>query len=125
IGLIEAYTTVMRRALQLSADSTPPVNYEPANAAILLVASRLVDFYTLLGNEAYADAQDSTIGITTENGSFSLSPSIFNFQNQLDSLLTEELVLLRGRDDSGGPVAASPVYNRLFWNFTTGDGEVA
>ena len=125
IGLIEAYTTVMRRALQLSADSTPPVNYEPANAAILLVASRLVDFYTLLGNEAYADAQDPTIGITTENGSFSLAPSIFNFQNQLDSLLSEELVLLRGRDDSGGPVAASPVYNRLFWNFTTGDGEVA
>jgi hypothetical protein len=115
----------MRRALQLSVDSTPPVNYEPANAAILLVASRLVDFYTLLGNEAYADAQDPTIAITTDGGNFSLSPSIFNFQNQLDSLLSEELVLLRGRDDSGGPVAAPPVYNRLFWNFTTGDGEVA
>ena len=41
------------------------------------------------------------------------------------SSLSEELVLLRGRDDSQGPVAASPVYNRLFWNFTTGDGEVA
>ena len=125
IGLIEAYTTVMRRALQLSVDSTPPVDYGPANNAILLVASRLVDFYTLLGNEAYADAQDPTIGITTDSGSFTLNPSIFNFQNQLDSLLSEELVLLRGRDDSNGPVAAAPVYNRLFWNFTTGDGEVA
>lgn len=125
IGLIEAYTTVMRRALQLSADATPPIDYGPANAAILLVASRLVDFYTLLGNEAYADAQDPTIAITTASGNFSLAPTIFNFQNQLDSLLTEELVLLRGRDDANGPVAASPVYNRLFWNFTTGDGEVA
>ncbi len=125
IGLIEAYTTVMRRALSLSVDSTPPVNYDPANNAILLVASRLVDFYTLLGNEAYADAQDPMIGITTEDGVVSLAPTIFNFQNQLDSLLSEELVLLRGRDDSQGPVAANPVYNRLFWNFTTGDGEVA
>lgn len=125
IGLIEAYTTVMRRALQLSVDSTPPVDYGPANAAILLVASRLVDFYTLLGNEAYADAQDPTIGITTNSGNFSLAPSIFNFQNQLPSLLEEELILLRGRDNSLGPVAARPVYNRLFWNFTTGQGEVA
>ncbi len=125
LGLIEAYTTVMRRAMQLSIDGTPPVNYGPANTAILLVASRLVDFYTLLGNEAYADAQDPTIGITTNDGQFSLAPSIFKFQNQLASPLEEELVLLRGRDNTLGPVAASPVYNRLFWNFTGGDGEVA
>ena len=125
IGLIEAYTTVMRRALQLSVDGTPPVNFGPANNAILLVASRLVDFYTLLGNEAFADAQDPTIGITTNSGQFSLAPSIFNFQNQLATLLDEELVLLRGRDTTNGPVTARPVYNRLFWNFTTGDGEVA
>ncbi|MEM1080437.1 MAG: hypothetical protein AAGH65_02535, partial [Pseudomonadota bacterium] len=125
IGLIEAYTTVLRRALQLSVDGTPPVNFGPANNAILLVASRLVEFYTLLGNEAFADAQDPTIGITTNNGTFSLAPSIFNFQNQLASLLDEELVLLRGRDTTNGPVTANPVYNRLFWNFTTGDGEVA
>jgi hypothetical protein len=125
VGLIEAYTTVMRRAMQLSVDGTPPVNYGPANNAILLVASRLVDFYTLLGNEAFADAQDPTIGITTNAGQFSLSPSIFNFQNQVPSLLEEELVLLRGRDSSLGPVAARPVYNRFFWNFTSGDGEIA
>ncbi len=125
IGLIEAYTTVMRRAMSLSVDSTPPVNYDPANTAILQVASRLVDFYTLLGNEAFADAQDPMIGISTEGGVVSLAPTIFNFQNQLSSLLEEELVLLRGRDDSQAPVAANPVYNKLFWNFTTGDGEVA
>jgi len=126
IGLIEAYTTVMRRALSLSAGATPPIDYGPANAAILLVASRISDFYTLLGNEAYADAQDPTIAVDTNDGSYmSMAPSIFNFQNQLPSLLDEELALLRGRDDSHGPVAASPVYNRLFWNFTRNDGEVA
>ncbi len=125
MGLIEAYTTVMRRAMQLSVDSTPPIDYGPANAAVLLVASRLVNFYTLLGNEAYADAQDPTIGIDTEGATVNLNPSIFTFQNQLESPLDEELVLLRGRDQSHGPVAASPIYNRLFWNFTRNDGEVA
>src|SRR6056297_2822345 len=104
----------MRRALQLSVDGTPPVNFGPANTAILQVASRLVEFYTLLGNEAYADAQDPTIGITTNSGEFSLAPAIFNFQNQLASLLDEELALLRGRDSTNAPVTASPVYNRLF-----------
>lgn len=128
IGLIEAYETVFRRAQQLSIDSNPPVNYEPANAALLNIGSRLVDFYLLLGNEAYADAQDPTIGITTTSAQLnfaSLAPTIFNFQNQTASLLEEELVLLRGRDNRQGPTAASPVYNRFFWNFTQGDGEVA
>jgi hypothetical protein len=128
IGLIEAYQTVMRRAMTLSVNSTPPVNYGPANAAILNVASRLVGFYALLGNEAWADAQDPTVGIRTDDPVFglgSLAPTIFNFENQTASLLEEELLLLRGRDDSQGPVAARPVYNRLFWNFTSGNGEIA
>jgi hypothetical protein len=50
--------------------------------------------------------------------------SIFAFQNQLDSLLEEELALLRGRDgpygtdnSSGTRVDVAPVYNRLYWNF--------
>ncbi len=125
IGLIEAYTTVMRRAMDLSVNATPPVDYNPVNNAILNVASRLVDFYALLGNEAYADAQDPTIGLLTSGEFESFAPTIFPFQNQVASLLEEELVLLRGRDGSQGPIAASPVYNRFFWNFTTGDGEVA
>jgi hypothetical protein len=125
LGLIETYTTVLNRALDLSVKGTPPIDFGPANNAILLVASRIVDFYTLLGNEAFADAQDPTIGITTSNGDFSLAPTIFNFQNQMATVLEEELTLLRGRDESLGGVAGRPVYNRLFWNFTTGDGEVA
>ena len=126
IGLIEAYETVLRRGRSLSTDGTPPVNYQPANDALLLITSRIADLYTLLGNEAMADAADPSIGFTTSSGEYgSMASSIFAFQNQLDSLLEEELVLLRGRDDSASGVQAAPVYNRLYWNFTMGDGEVA
>ncbi len=126
VGLIEAYTTVLDRGKDLSIDAVPPVDYGPANNSLLLAASRVADLYMLLGNEAFADAQDPTIGFGTDSGEYgTLAPSIFAFENQLDSLLEEELVLLRGRDPSGAPVGARPVYNRLFWNFTMGEGEVA
>jgi hypothetical protein len=126
LGLIAAYETVLNRGRALSIDGVPPVNYEPANNALLLAAGHIADLYMLLGNEAYADASDPTIGLTTVSGVYgNLAPSIFSFQNQLDSLLEEELVLLRGRDDRSATVRAAPVYNRLFWNFTSGEGEVA
>lgn len=126
IGLIEAYQTVLNRARRLSIDGSPAVNFNPANNALLLAASRIADLYQLLGNEAYADAQDPTIGFGTTSLEYgSAAASIFAFQNQLDSLLGEELVLLRGRDDTFAGVGAPPVYNRLLWNFTLGEGEVA
>jgi hypothetical protein len=126
IGLIEAYTTVLNRGKNLSIDGTPPIDYAPANQALLLVAARIADFYTLLGNEAYADAQDPMIGFGTGSDVYgTLAPTIFAFQNQLDSLLSEELVLLRGRDNTNTNTSARPVYNRLYWNFTSGDGEFA
>jgi hypothetical protein len=125
VGLIEAYETVLRQARALSTDGTPPVNYDPANNALLLMASRIADLYTLLGNEAVADAVDPTIGFSTSSEYGSIASSIFAFQNQLESLLEEELTLLRGRDDSSAGVQGAPVYNRLFWNFTMGEGEVA
>ncbi len=126
VGMIEAYETVLQRAMTLSIDSAPPVDYGPANDALLFITSRLADFYMLIGNEAAADASDPMIGFGTDSGVYgSLAPTIFSFQNQLPSLLEEETVLLRGRDDAAAGVAANPVYNRLFWNFTTGDGEVA
>jgi probable HAF family extracellular repeat protein len=126
LGLIEAYQTVLEAARKLSIEGSPPVNYNPANNALLLAASRIADLYLLLGNEAYADAQDPTIGIGTTDIQYgSAASSIFAFQNQLDSLLAEELALLRGRDDTFAGVGAPPVYNRLFWNFTLGEGEVA
>jgi hypothetical protein len=128
-GLIEVYETILRRGLALSIEGTPPVDYPPANDALLLAAGRLADLYMLLGNEAYADAADPTIAFGTDDGIYgSQATSIHCFMNQTGSLLEEELGLLRGRDNSKLPsVQTHPVYNRFIWNFTrdiTG-GEVA
>ena len=40
-------------------------------------------------------------------------------------MLDQELDLLRGRDDTETSVTAPPVFNRLYWNFTGGNGQVA
>ena len=126
LGLIEAYQTVLNRAKSLSVNGTPAVDYDPANNALLLAAGKISDLYMLLGNEAFADAADPTIGITTDSATYgNLASTIFAFQNQLASQLEEEVTLLRGRDDQAEGVNTAPVYNRLFWNFTSGDGEVA
>ncbi len=126
IGLISAYETVLRRGRRLSIDSVEQINDSAANNALLLAAGRVAEFYMLLGNEAYADAADPTIGFRTDQSGYgTLAPSIFTFQNQLDSLLEEELALLRGRDDRSATVKAPPFYNRLIWNFTKNEGEVA
>ena len=126
IGLIEAYETVLRRGRQLSIDAAQPVDDPTANNALLLAAGSIADLYMLLGNEAFADAADPTIGFRTDAAGYgTLAPCIFTFQNQLDSLLEEELALLRGKDDTGQSVRVPPAYNRLFWNFTKGEGEVA
>jgi hypothetical protein len=127
LGLIEIYDTVLGRGKQLSVDAG--YRYPPANNALLLAAGRIADLYTLLGNEAYADAADPTIAYGTEDGTYGReATSIHCFMNQTASLLEEELCLLRGRDDSRAPgVQVHPLYNRLMWNFTrdiTG-GEVA
>lgn len=128
VGLIELYQTVLNRGLSLSLNGTPSQSTSGSNNALLLAASRIADFYMLLGNEAYADAQDPTIGFNAAGAPDfgTLASSVFAFQNQLPSLLDEELHLLRGRDDSAAGVGARPVYNRLFWNFTNGlEGEPA
>ena len=120
LGIIEVYGTLLDRAAGLTIDQG--VDLQDSNKAVLFAANRLADLYMLLGNNAYADATDPTIGFSTEDGQYGTeAPSIFCFQNQVDSLLEEELVLLRGRNDNG----VQPFYNRLIWNFTLGDGEVA
>lgn len=126
LGLISAYESVLNRARDFSIDAVPPQNYGPTNDALLNITSRLVTFYQALGNEAYADAVDPTIGFSTTSAEYgNMAPSVFAFQNQVDSLLEEELALMRGRDDSAGSTKNSPYYNRLIWNFTQGEGEVA
>ena len=125
-GLIEIYETILRRGRSLSIDGNPPVDYPPANSALLLAAGNIAELYLLHANEAFADSSDPTIGLTTDSTDLgSIASSVFAFENQLSSLLEEELVLLRGRDDASTGVGAAPVYNRLYWNFTGGDGETA
>ena len=126
VGLIEAYESVLERGLSLSVDGTPPVDNIGANQALLLVANRISDFYMLLANEAVADAADPTVGFRTDTSFGTRASTLHSFMNQTESLLSEELILLRGRDDSETTVQAPPAYNRFYWNMTlAGDGEVA
>ncbi len=125
-GLIEIYETVSRRARDLSIHAG--INYGPANDALLLVTGYLNDLYTILGNEAAADAADPTISTATAAGvQNSIATARFSFAGQVGSLLEEELGLLRGRDDFMQPgVQSAPAYNRMWWNYTRGiaSGEV-
>ena len=119
-GLIEIYETVLRRGRALSIEAG--YNYGPANDALLLAAGYLNDLYMMLGNEAWADAANPTIGIGTANRTYGdIATALFAFKGQEPSLLEEELALLRGRDDFLLPgVEVAPVYNRLVWNYTRG-----
>lgn len=119
-GLIEIYETVLRRGRSLSVESG--FNYGPANDALLLAAGYLSDLYVLLGNEAWADAANPTIGIGTADNTYGdIATALFAFRGQMASVLDEELALLRGRDDFFQPgVEITPVYNRLIWNYTRG-----
>ena len=119
-GLIEIYETVLRRGRSLSIDAG--YNYGPANDALLLAAGYLNDLYMMVGNEAWADAANPTIGIGTKDATYGdVATALFAFKGQEPSLLEEELALLRGRDDFLQPgVKVAPVYNRLVWNYTRG-----
>ncbi len=119
-GLIEVYETVLNRGKLLSIGGG--INYGPANDALLLAAGYLNDLYMVLGNEAWADAANPTIGIGTKDNTYgSIATALFAFRGQLPSLLEEELALLRGRDDFLLPgVELRPVYNRMVWNYTRG-----
>ena len=125
-GLIEIYETVLRRGRMLSIDAG--INYGPANDALLLAAGYLNDLYLFVGNEAWADAANPTIGIGTADQTYGdIATSLFAFKGQVPNLLEEELALLRGRDDFLLPgTEVTPVYNRLIWNYTRGidSGEV-
>ena len=125
-GLIEIYETVLRRGRGLSIDAD--INYGPANDALLLAAGYINDLYMIVGNEAFADAANPTIGISTASEEFGdVATAQFAFSGQVPTLLEEELGLLRGRDDFALPgVELTPVYNRLVWNYTRGinSGEI-
>ena len=119
-GLIEIYETVLNRGKMLSINAG--YNYGPANDALLLAAGYLNDLYMMLGNEAWADAANPTIGLGTADKTYgNVATALFAFKGQVASLLEEEMGLLRGRDDFLSPgVRLNPVYNRLYWNYTRG-----
>lgn len=121
-GMIELYATVLKRARDLSIDLSTPVSTDGITIALQLAATRLSDFYQLLGDEAYVDALDPTIGHGSSSADYGhLAPAVHAFQNQTSNLLEEELALLRGVDD----FFARPIYNRLMPNFTKAEGEAA
>ncbi len=127
-GLIEIYESVFRRGISFSLEAG--IDDPAVNQSLMLVAGRLAQLYLLLGNEAYADASDPTIAISSAPGDgFVGAPStIHAFMNLADApdLLSEELVLLRGRDDEFAPrIEESPTYNRFRWNFSGNDGQTA
>ncbi|MDD2597680.1 MAG: hypothetical protein PHO37_00435 [Kiritimatiellae bacterium] len=136
IGLIQLYQTVLNKAEALSL--TLGLSDSDANKQLQLAVGRLGDLYMVLGNEALSDALNPTIGFGTEYGGAAAGfhsvdygeafSAFFCFDNQVPSLLDEELALLRGRSGENAPsVRIAPYYNRLVWNFTKGihAGEVA
>jgi probable HAF family extracellular repeat protein len=125
IGLLQAYQTVLGVGESLSIDGSPPVNNSAANLALQGAAGDISQLDVVLGNEAYAEFSDPSIGFSTTGSFGSVASSLFAFEDEVDTLLDQELDLLRGRDDSGTTVTAYPVYNRLYWNFTGGNGQDA
>ncbi len=132
VGLIQLYETLLNKAESMSLQLE--INDADANKQLQLAVARLGDLYNLLGDEAFSDALNPTIGFGPGSGFGSsvdygaLSSALFCFDNQVPTLLDEELALLRGRTQEMAPSThLSPYYNRLVWNFTRGmnAGEVA
>ena len=132
IGLIQLYETLLNKAESMSL--LLKINDAGANKQLQLAVERLGDLYKVLGDEAYSDAKNPTIGfgekmeLMDQVEFASEASSLFCFDNQVNSLLDEELCLLRGRSGVSAPTTRmGPYYNRLLWNFTKGitAGEVA
>jgi len=126
VGLIELYETVLQRARDLSGNTNDP----GVNQALLLASTRLAMLYELLAGEAYTDALNPSISLTTADADntalnfaqlSAANPYVFAFTNQVPNLLQEELALLRGTDY----LKSYPCQNRLFWNYFKGIGEAA
>ena len=126
VGLIQLYETILNKAESMSL--LLGVNDAGANKQLQLAVERLGDLYKVLGDEAYSDAKNPTVAFGGAAGKASEATSLFCFDNQVNSLLDEELCLLRGRSGVSAPSCRlAPYYNRLLWNFTKGitAGEVA
>ena len=124
VGLLELYQTIFNKAESiLIAAGGGNVDL---SKQLILATTRMGEFYSLLGAEAYSDAKNPLIGSSTDEPT---AAGVFCFANQVPTLLDEELALLRGRTSTTQfpKLTAAPYYNRLLWNFTKGitEGEVA
>ncbi|MEO0915439.1 MAG: hypothetical protein AAFY31_00390, partial [Pseudomonadota bacterium] len=120
-GLIEIYETVLNRATRLAFGGQIAAG-AGMQGDLAQVAGRLGDLYRALGNEAVSDALDPSIVSTSEMADDrNRASSAFAFSSVLTSRLDEELVLLRGRNDTTGPTAQPPTYNRLRWALDSGE----
>ena len=127
VGLLELYQTLFNRAESvLQASGSPSVDL---SKQLLLAQTRMGEFYSLLGAEAYSDAKNPLVAQRTlddmEESTLNLPSSVFCFANQVPSLLDEELALLRGRSAATAypRMTEAPCYNRLAWNLTKGISE--
>ena len=134
VGLIQLYETILNKAESMSIGLPNGQTTAAVTKQLQLAVERLGDLYKVLGDEAYSDAKNPTVALgemqeMLEEVEFtSEATSLFCFDNQVSSLLDEELCLLRGRTGVSAPtVRMGPYYNRLLWNFTKGitAGEVA
>ena len=125
IGLLELYQTVFNRAESLLVAAGG--NNIDMSKQLILAQTRMGEFYSLLGAEAYSDAKNPLISTGADGQQF--ASGTFSFANQVPSLLDEELALLRGRTKATQfpRMTEAPLYNRLAWNLTKGitEGEPA
>ena len=124
-GLIPIYETVLNMGRNMSIEAG--INYGPANDALLLAAGYISDLYTILGNEAWAEANNPTVSVGDNTGLRNIATSLFPFLGETATLMEQQQALLRGRDDFLTPgTRRAPVYNRLYWNYTRGinSGEI-
>ena len=124
VGLLELYQTIFNKAESiLIASGGESVDL---SKQLILATTRMGEFYSLLGAEAYSDAKNPLIGSADGEPT---AAGVFCFANQVPTLLDEELALLRGRTSATQfpKLTAAPYFNRLLWNFTKGltEGEVA
>lgn len=124
VGLLELYQTIFNKAESLLI-AAGGQNID-LSKQLILATTRMGEFYSLLGAEAYSDAKNPLIA-SAENEP--TAAGVFCFANQVPTLLDEELALLRGRTSATQfpKLTAAPYFNRLLWNFTKGitEGEAA
>jgi hypothetical protein len=108
VGLIELYETILKRGSDLSINLSSPVSTPAIANALQLASTRSPTSTRCWATKPTPTPRTRPSASAAIRWIRRLAPAVFSFQNQLSSLLEEELALLRGVDD----YLARPVYNR-------------